>query len=149
MLHAILRFENLMTAAVTLAVFVCCVLLHYEASIRLSRHIEMSKRSLRWRFLVLMSGIFVVHVAEIWLFAGGVALLLNFPATGNFTGGEPGSFLDLVYASTVTYTSLGYDNLSPEGPIRFLFGTEVLLGFMMITWSASLTFLKMQKHWAV
>ncbi|MBS9404613.1 two pore domain potassium channel family protein [Halomonas sp. TRM85114] len=149
MLDATLRFENLMTAAVTLAVFVCCVSLHYEASIRLSRHIETSKRSLRWRFLVLMSGIFVTHVAEIWLFAGGAALLLHVPAAGNFTGGEPRHFLDLVYVSTMAYSSLGYDKLSPEGPIRFLFGTEGLLGFMMITWSASLTFLKMQNHWAV
>lgn len=149
MIDAILRLENLMTAAVTLAVFVCCVSLHYEASIRLSRYVEISKRSLRWRFLVLMSGLFFVHVAEIWLFAGGAALLLKVSAVGNFTGGEARHFLDLVYVSAMTYTSLGYDKLSPEGPIRFLFGTEGLLGFMMITWSASLTFLKMQKHWAV
>jgi hypothetical protein len=35
----------------------------------------------------------------------------------------------------------------PVGPIRFLTGMEAVVGLTLITWSASFTFLKMQKYW--
>lgn len=57
-------------------------------------------------------------------------------------------FLDYVYFSAITYTTLGYGDLVPTGPIRFLTGTEALIGLMLITWSASITFLEMQRHWS-
>jgi hypothetical protein len=33
------------------------------------------------------------------------------------------------------------------GAIRFLAGTEALTGFVLVTWSASFTFVEMQRFW--
>jgi hypothetical protein len=45
------------------------------------------------------------------------------------------------------YTTVGFGDVSPVGPIRFLAGTSALTGFVMITWSASFTFLEMERFW--
>jgi hypothetical protein len=35
----------------------------------------------------------------------------------------------------------------PVGPIRFLTGMEAVGGLLLITWSASFTFIEMQRYW--
>ncbi|TFH87896.1 two pore domain potassium channel family protein [Billgrantia azerbaijanica] len=139
---------HLWAVGTTLITVVACILLHYEASIRLWRQKRLSHRSLRRRFLVLIFGLFAAHVAEIWLFAAATALLLEHPLAGGLGGISVANFFDYVYFSAITYTTLGYGDLVPQGPVRFLMGTEALTGFMLITWSASLTFLEMQRHWS-
>jgi len=62
-------------------------------------------------------------------------------------GGNPGTFLDAVYFSAVTYTSLGYGDLTPLGPVRTLVGVETVIGLILIGWTASFTYLEMQKFW--
>ena len=55
--------------------------------------------------------------------------------------------LDAVYLSTTTYSTLGFGDLVPTGPIRFMVGTESLIGLLLITWSASFTYLEMRRYW--
>lgn len=45
------------------------------------------------------------------------------------------------------YTTVGYGDLLPSGPIRFVAAMEALLGLMLIAWSASFTYLEMQRFW--
>ncbi|MFO7647990.1 potassium channel family protein [Halomonas campaniensis] len=136
-----------LVAGTTLGVVVACVLLHYEVAIALSRLMEKASGTQRRRFLVLIFGLLGAHIAEIWLFGLAAWLLLDHPLAGSLAGFESLTFLDHIYLSAVTYTTLGYGDLVPQGHIRFLMGTEALTGFMLITWSASLTFIEMQKHW--
>jgi hypothetical protein len=35
----------------------------------------------------------------------------------------------------------------PQGAIRIMVGPQALLGFVLITWSASFTFIEMQRYW--
>jgi hypothetical protein len=42
---------------------------------------------------------------------------------------------------------VGFGDLAPVGPIRFLAGTTALTGFVLITWSASFTYLEMARDW--
>ncbi|MFO8045579.1 MAG: potassium channel family protein [Halomonas sp.] len=133
----------------TFIAVVASVLLHYEVSIALSRTMENATNSLRRRFLVLIFGLLGAHIVEIWFFALASWLLLTHPLTGSLTGLESIHFLDHVYLSAVTFSTVGYGDLVPEGAIRFLKGTQGLTGFMLITWSASLTFIEMQRHWEV
>jgi hypothetical protein len=88
-----------------------------------------------------------VHILEIWMFGLGIFLLLQAPGLGQLVGAEPSRLLDAVYASATTYSTLGYGDLVPKGALRFLFGTEALVGFLMITWSASFAYLEMQRFW--
>lgn len=52
-----------------------------------------------------------------------------------------------MYFSAITYTTVGFGDFVPTGPVRFLAGTEALTGFLLITWSASFTFLEMRRYW--
>lgn len=135
-------------AAATLLIVVTAVFLHYEASALLSRFLAVTRMPSRPRMLVLIFGLLAAHVAEIGLFGVGAWLLLGVPGTGTLTGeGAHGSLLDVVYLSAATYSTLGYGDVAPAGDVRFLFSTEGLTGLVMITWSASLTFIEMQRHW--
>ena len=48
----------------------------------------------------------------------------------------------------MSFTTLGFGDITPMGAIRILCGTEALVGLSLITWSASLAFLEMQRDWA-
>jgi hypothetical protein len=46
-----------------------------------------------------------------------------------------------------SYTTLGVGDVYPKGLLRILVGVEALNGFLLITWSASFTYLMMQRYW--
>jgi len=47
----------------------------------------------------------------------------------------------------MVFTTVGFGDLVPTGAIRVLSAAEGLAGLAMITWSASFTFLAMQRLW--
>lgn len=134
--------------AITALAALATVLLHYEGLSLLARRIG-RRRGPPGRRTVLgvIAGLLVLHVAEIWLFGLALWGLLQFAGTGSIAGAHPVNLFDAVYLSAVTFTTVGFGDLAPVGPIRFLAGTEALVGLMMITWSASFTYLEMTRHW--
>ena len=70
-------------------------------------------------------------------------------AGGSWVHGEHGSdnLFDAIYLSATTYTTLGIGDLAPVGAVRLVSGMEALTGFLMITWSASFTYLEMSRLW--
>lgn len=139
---------NIAVVLATIAVVAACVLLHYEGLTLLSRSLARMGGRRRRRVLRGIFGVLVVHVAEIWLFALALYLLLHLDARfGAIHGIWPDSLFDHVYFSAVTYSTVGFGDVIPVGPIRFLVGTEALAGFVLITWSASFTYLEMERYW--
>ncbi|MEO5607197.1 MAG: ion channel, partial [Polaromonas sp.] len=51
--------------------------------------------------------------------------------------------------SAETYSSLGFGDLIPTGPIRMLAGIEALNGLLLIGWSASFVYIAMERFWRV
>lgn len=131
----------------TLLAVIACVVIHYEAlsflTVRL-RHIQMRPRP---RILLLIFAILLTHVAEIWLFGGVYYVLTTTAGHGGLLASHPVGFFDSIYFSAVCYTTLGLGDIVPYGAIRFLVGTETLTGFVLITWSASFTFVEMERFW--
>ena len=124
------------------------VLVHYEGLTLLSRWLSARHESHRRRKVLYgIFGVLALHVAEIWVFGAAIWCLLMLPDTGMVAGAHPLSLLDAVYMSAVPYTTVGFGDLAPSGPIRFLAGTMALTGFVLITWSASFTFLEMERYW--
>lgn len=121
--------------------------LHYEALQLLNRRMPHWKLSTHPRILVMMLCILGVHILEIWVYGAGIYVALYWLKLGQLVGAEAPRLLDAIYASATTYSTLGYGDLVPKGAVRFMFGTEVLVGFLMITWSASFAFLEMQRYW--
>jgi len=46
-----------------------------------------------------------------------------------------------------SYTTLGIGEVYPTVPLRLIVGMASLNGFLLITWSASFTYLVMQRYW--
>jgi hypothetical protein len=122
------------------------VLIHSEALYFLSQYIRDLKIPNRLKVLVAVFGSLLAHIIEIGLFAIALLLSLRF-GYGELQGNYFGSFLDLLYLSFASYTSLGLGDIAPIGHIRFLVGIEALVGLALITWSASFIYIEMQKFW--
>jgi hypothetical protein len=138
---------------VTLVVSLACVALHFEALAILNRWVIRQSRSLhpdrmhRLTTLIVVLSLLVVHIIEIWLFGLAYFVLMRFEHLGGLVGYETFNLFDCIYFSASTYTTVGWGELFAEGPLRFLAGTEALLGFMLVTWSASFTYLAMARIW--
>ncbi len=139
--------NNLAIILLTVLLVVVVVLLHYEALLHASRLAERLTIRPRKRILVVIAAAFLAHVAEIALFAAAFAAMhrLGF---GSITGELEGNFIDYFYFSMTMYTTLGVGDLLPNGPMRLTAGVESLTGLVLITWTASFTFLSMQKFWS-
>ena len=136
----------------TFATVALVIVLHYEGLLALGRR-HARRRAQgdalvgRRSVLKVIAGLFVLHVVEIWAFGFAYWGLLHWPGAGELRGATSVNLLECVYLSAMTFTTVGFGDLVPVGPIRFLAGTEALVGFMLITWSASFTYLQMERHW--
>jgi hypothetical protein len=144
--------HSVAVVAVTAIAVLLCVLLHYESFTLFQRVLSrLNIRVKRRRILFLMYGLLTLHVAEVWLFGLGYYVLVGGALGGSgdsrLAGWQGGGLLEFVYFSAVVYTTLGLGDLVPHGAIRFMTGTEALSGFLLITWSASFTFLEMERLW--
>ncbi|MGI3209983.1 ion channel [Roseovarius tibetensis] len=140
-----------MTAFIILAVAAllisATVLVHYEAlrmTGRLIRHLPIRPRQ---RVLVVIFACFAAHLVEIILYAAAIAALHQSARFGGIEGQATATALDFFYFSITSFTTLGIGDVYPEGPLRILAGIESLNGFLLITWSASFTYLVMRRHW--
>jgi hypothetical protein len=129
------------------AIVSLCVVLHYEVLSTCNRYLARLSHRRRRRVLLLMFIILSTHIAEIWLFGAGYMLFASDGTLGALIGLPATGLPDFVYFSAVTYATVGFGDVVPVGAIRFLAGMESLTGFVMITWSASYTFLEMQRDW--
>lgn len=123
------------------------VLVHYESLNLLSRYMHDRVPSSRAQILVVIMGVFTAHTIEVWLYAAAYYCLDNWGPGMGIAGHLDGSMLDYLYFSTVSYTSLGLGDLYPLGALRLLTGVEALNGLLLIGWSASFTYLVMQRSW--
>jgi hypothetical protein len=135
---------------ISLTLVVVSVVIHYEALRLLAIHVEDLKLPfrVRLRMALVMLAIIVTHVLEILVFALGLYLAAQVVGVGDLPGLiENGMFHDYLYFSLVSYTTLGFGDIYPTAGLRIITGVEALTGLLMITWSASFTFLYMEKFW--
>jgi hypothetical protein len=139
---------NLIVVLATVVAVGASVLVHYEGLNLLSRWLSVRREHHpRRKVLYGIFGVLSLHIGEIWIFGLAVWAVLMVPNTGSVSGMGATGLLDSVYLSAVTYTTVGFGDLAPVGPIRFIGGTMALTGFVLITWSASFTFLEMERYW--
>jgi len=143
----ILGWPEVITVAVTMGTVVTAVLVHYEGLSAIGRTIKTRTLHHRAKVLITIFSQLGLHIFEIWVFGLAAFLLAQSVQYGAIRPAPSGGFLDFVYFSAITYTTVGFGDYVPTGPIRFLAGTEALTGSLLITWSASFTFLEMQRYW--
>lgn len=138
---------NALVVLVTAASVALAVLVHYEGLALLNQRLVRVHARRRRKVLLGVYGVILLHVVEIWLFGFACWLLLLVDGTGSLSGVAPVPFLDAIYLSAETFSTVGFGDLAPQGAIRFLAGTEALTGFILITWSASFLYLEMEHYW--
>lgn len=138
---------NALVVAATVVIVSLCVLLHYEALQWLSERLRRMAGRRRRRVLVGVYALVLIHVVEIWLFGVTLYVLMWVPGAGGITGMTHPLLLDAVYLSAASYTTVGFGDVAPLGPLRFLIGTESLVGLVLIGWSASFTYIEMEAFW--
>jgi hypothetical protein len=138
---------TLIVTLFALALIVATTTLHYEALRITSDAIPHLRVPPRARILVVIAGAFIAHLLEIALYAAVFASLQNHWGMGGMSGTVEGGPLDYFYLSLSSYTTLGIGDVYPTGPLRVIAGIEALNGLVLIGWSASFTYLAMQKFW--
>ncbi len=139
-------FDLWLTGLLSIGLVLLTVLFHYEALRLFTRFLELPGRLPRIRILYLVFGLFVLHTLEIIIFAGAYQGL-HVTGLGELRGLINQQFFAYFYYSAVVYTTLGFGDIIPLGPAKILTGFEALIGLGFITWSASFTFLEMQRYW--
>lgn len=108
-----------------------------------------TKFKLRERILMifLVMAIFCAHTISVWIYALCYWIMENIFAFQELKGVTEHHFLDYVYFSAISYSSLGFGDIYPVGGMKFIASVEVLNGLIMIGWSVMLTYFSIQKLW--
>ena len=136
---------------------VCLLLLllstgiHYEALRLLSRLLPSIRIAPRSKLIAVVLTTFAAHALEMLLYALAFYLIVHNLDLGtlisDYPGGGQPSMSQCFYFSAETFTSLGYGDIRPSGPLRLLAGAEALNGLLLIGWSASFAYISMERFW--
>ena len=134
-----------MAASVVLVVTTIPIL--YESLRLTSNHLAELPLRLRARIIAVVLATFIGHTAAVWTYALAYWVLAVKWQVGGFAGLPVEGFQDCLYFSVVTYTSLGFGDHIPISHARLIAGVEALNGLLLIGWSASFTYLVMERYW--
>lgn len=126
---------NLGVASLMVAI---TTLIHFFGLLLLTRamrraHVRLRTHEAAWRqagmILLAVFGIFALHTAQIWAYA------ICFRALGEFS-----TFEEALYFSTVTFSTVGYGDLTLSVAWRVLGAIEAANGLILIAWSTAFLF---------
>ena len=140
--------DFLIVILVSALLILITVLFHYEVLKGITLLLSRPSHGPRQRILYMVLGLTLLHTLEILVFAAGYRFLA-FHDLGMLLDMPSEHFYYYFYYSAVVYTTLGFGDIIPLGPLKILTAMEALIGLGFITWSASFTFLEMQKLWNV
>lgn len=135
-------------ALIGAALVVVTVIIHVAGTftwLRLAtlRYVEQDRRFRTGTYVRVLVGTLLVllllHALEIVLWAYAYLLLLP--------SGQLDSLEEAIYFSFVTYTTLGYGDITLSGGWRLLSGIEALNGILLAGFSTALLFALVQRTW--
>lgn len=88
----------------------------------------------------------IAHLLEIMIFAIAWQVMLSMSLI-TFSINSP-TFIDLIYFSGTTYTTVGYGDILVTGNGRIVTVIEGVMGLVLIAWTASFTYYEMNRKWA-
>lgn len=132
-----------------IALVALTTLIHYEVLRLLNAYLPDLPVRARSKLLVVIFMAFAAHALEIGVYGVTLFWLIKLGDVGHLVA--PGGFSlgNCLYFSAETYTSLGFGDLTPVGPVRLLAGAEALNGLLLIGWSASFAYIAMERFWTI
>ncbi|MDD2547303.1 MAG: potassium channel family protein [Burkholderiaceae bacterium] len=134
-------------ALISLVLIACTTLVHYEVLRELNGRLPRLGIPNRFKLLVVVFSTLFAHMVEIGLYGGVLCLLPHSAEWGSLVGPGGSDLVSCLYFSAETYTSLGFGDITPSGPVRLLAGAEALNGLLLIGWSASYLHIAMERFW--
>lgn len=131
----------------TCLLVVATTVVHYEVLRWLNSTLPQLNVPRRTKLVAVILAAFAAHAIEIALYAAALYALVAWLGVGNLSGSAGFSLSTCMYFSAETYTSLGFGDVTPVGPVRLLAGVEALNGLLLIGWSASFTYISMEQFW--
>ena len=132
---------------VTILAIMASVLLHLVGSQRLVALWDQNALLRRWRIAVLVIVFIIIHMIEIGFFTVGISVLLQDGGYGYLEGLGTHDVGGLIYYSAITYTTVGYGDITPVGDLRLFAAIEALTGMVLVGWTASAIFTVMHRIW--
>lgn len=123
-------------------------LFHFRVLVWLGNFVRPQVKQTQYTVLVIVLVLFLAHVCEIGFYAVAYSFAVATLELGKFEGGDITGAMAYLYYSGVMYTSLGLGDIHPHGHIRFITAIEALNGLLLIAWSASFTFMVMERLWS-
>jgi amino acid transporter len=139
--------DYLFVAFVTTMVVLFAAFVHYEGLRFLTDRLPEPRQDHRRRVLLMILLLLLLHVVQIWIFGITYRWLVGLGDYGTLEGLDSVTLIDSIYFSAMVYTTIGFGDIYPSGPLRLMVGMEGITGLTMITWSASFTFIEMGKDW--
>lgn len=117
---------------------------HYETVRILGRRIEGRRERVRRNLPLVITGLVVAHLIEIGFYMAIMMVAVGPLGLGSFVSAQPLGPFDIFYFAAETYSSLGYGDIIPLGPVRLIAAIEPLNGLLLLAWSG--TFVYMAVH---
>lgn len=136
----------IITVAVTVVLVVMCVVLHTGVFHLLDKHVTHRSWVVWTKVIIGLLGTILAHVLEVGLFAVSYCILARYEVFGRIDGNILHVLQDYFFYSIATYTTLGYGDLVPEGPLRVMSGVEALLGLVLVAWTAAYLFIVVNEN---
>ncbi len=139
----------LLTLATAALLVALCFFTHLAVMERLSRRVYRPQNFTAHPVRLVLFTLFAAHLLEVFFYAI-VLWLFDWAGLGTLAGNvdrSSGGLVDHFYVSIASYTTLGVDDIVPQGALRLLVGIEALNGLVLVAWSASFTYLVMERCW--
>ena len=136
-----------LVGAFCIVLLVVTTVIHYEVLRMLTAGLPRLSMPARAKLTIVIFAAFVAHAGEIFLYAVAFSVLARYFGAGTLGDAIRSSLTLCLYFSAETYTSLGYGDILPGGELRLLAGMEALNGLLLIGWSASYTYIAMERFW--
>ncbi|MDB5902818.1 MAG: hypothetical protein JWM26_1696 [Betaproteobacteria bacterium] len=137
-----------LVATFCVALLVLTTVIHYEVLRMLTAGLPRLGMPPRAKLVIVIFGAFAAHAVEMFLYGAAYYLLARYLGAGTLSDAVRSSLRLCLYFSAETYTSLGYGDIVPAGDLRLLAGMEALNGLLLIGWSASYTYIAMERFWS-
>jgi hypothetical protein len=140
-------FEHIVLAGgIGLLTALLCVFVFHEVLAHVWLALLPLEGRMRLQICITMVACLLSHTICIWLFAAVYFVMENWLHLGALHGVHNYSLISYAHFSSATYSSLGFGDLYPTGPLQMIASIEVILGLMLIGWSVAFTYLVMDKY---
>lgn len=139
----------MLVIVIALFLLALSILVHYEALRFSSVRISNFHMAPRVRIVIVLVAALASHLVHVLVYAVAFLLIEHQTSFGAINGPPGHAFSDAFYFSITSYTTLGFGDLYPTGDLRLLSGIEALNGLVMVGWTASMTYLSMERFWQI